>query len=373
MNPERPTDAIERAIVLQTHKDIPGKIAGEKTITFPHDAMTNAEIYQLPELGDPRIRHSEDGKVFVRRFSGKKIQVSLPNFSQRDELGFDSVSIAESLWMRSPDVETAIRQARHIADSYDRKTGSETLSLLGIHRAMRGIAIELQKTHTARVSMEELEELAAKALVENGFDNVRSTDKLLVKQIILNAVKKDRIGRDNPSRTRLMLAHLYPQITKMLLGNEQKANKYRYLEGVLYGERERDRFPFQQFSQEIKRLENMGERNKEAATLANTARRKMYSQIKPQRIHTSPYVQMGAQVRYLLFGKNTDADINILAKYIGREKAEEAREIRTYYELNPLERRTRLLEISSVIDNALTLADSKLQETDDFWEKVEKL
>jgi len=372
---QKAPDAIERFVVREEHSDIPEKIAGERIVVFPHDHVANANNYFLPSLGDKRVRYDENGQVLIYRSTGKKIKASTPENLTVGDVGFDSISVVESNWSTCPDVETAIRQTRHIADKYDRDNGLETLSLLGFHRTMRQVAKKMQLPAGERPPLSEVNEFVLKELSRYGYDNVRSSDKKEIVEIILDAVQKDSLSRENPSRTRLMLAHLYPRITKMILGNEQKRNKYRYLESLLLKEREADRMPVVRLSEDIKKMEKMDERNREAENIARNARRKAHSDISPTSIRLAPYVQLGAEVRYLLFGHNTQEDINILSRYLGSDRANELAGLPTYYELSPSERRERLSSIAMRIDEFMEKADQELDKNsgDDFWDKVSEL
>src|SRR3990167_9220879 len=112
-------NAIEGAVVLRTHRDIPGQIARERVIVIPENSIADFEARQLPNLGDFRIRYNPKGELFIRSFRETGIQLELRASTATDQLGFDSIEVVKARWARIPDVETAIRYADHIAQKYD--------------------------------------------------------------------------------------------------------------------------------------------------------------------------------------------------------------------------------------------------------------
>jgi len=357
-----PTDAIERAVVMQTHGNIPEKIEREKVIVVPHDGIADFEAHNLSQLGDPRIRVNAFGELFIKKFMNTNIQVELPNFPPSTDIGIDKLEIVKSLWPRHPDIESAIRSTRHIADSYDRKNGNETLSLLNIHRAIQRFGRELQKPREERMPWDKLKEQAVRVTVKEGFDSAYDKDKVDIGKLLIQAVWEDKIGRENPSRTRLMLAHLHPRITKMLLANTNKYNKYRFLESVLYQEREKERFPFVAFVQMVKQLEDMDHNNREFKNLEKRIRRQAHSMLAPGRVRVAPYVQIAAEARYKMFGHNTPEEKANLVRYVGSEYAEELVKLPTFYDLTPEDRIQRLFEIADTFDKYLKYTDKQLPE-----------
>ncbi len=354
-------NGIERAIVMQTHRAVPDRIARERAIVIPRDPIADYEAHQLKSLGDYRMRYNQDGQIFIDRFNKTGIQIELPSFPSHIDLGFDSVDVVERLWPCIPDVETAIRYTRHIADEYDRKTGQQTMSLLAIHRVIRDVSLELQKPAEERPTWEELEARVLLAIDSERLDTARDADKVGLGKTMASAVSKDKKGRENSGRTRMKLAHMYPKITSMLLRNEHKHNKYRYLESVLYQERERDRIPFVELSREIRTLSAMNPRDREAVNLKMRIRRNAHNDLAPSRIRVAPYVQLGAVSRFLLYGVNTPEDEKKLAGYIGPELAKETVEAGSYYDLDTHEAQLkRLVAIADYIDGSLEEADQKL-------------
>lgn len=357
----RVPDAIERSIVIQTHARIPEQVERQRTIVIPHDGIADLEAYKLRQLGDPRVRYNNSGELFIKRFRDTNIQLELPQLPESVDIGFDKVDIVKRLWPRFPDVETAIRATRHIADKYDKKYGNETISLLNVHRTVQRFGRELQKPADERMPWSQLKEEAAREVVKEGLDTAYNQDKTDLGEMIVKAVSEDVKGRENPSRTRLMLAHLYPRITKMLLANTHKYNKYRYLESVLYQEREKDRFPFEVFIKEVNRLKALEDpRNREHKNLERRIRRQAYAMLRPSRIRVAPYVQIAAEARYKLFGHNLPEEKANLVRYVGGEYAEELMQAPTFYELEPEDRTKRLIEIADAFDRYLKYTDEQL-------------
>ena len=159
-----------------------------------------------------------------------------------------------------------------------------------------------------------------------------------------------------------MLANLQKRFTKMLLGNEQKLNKYRYIGEYLYRERERERFELSELSSAIKNISNMGKRNFESHHLLTAVRNNAFRRIDPKNIHIAPYVQVAAEARYLMHARNSDEDVEKLTIYVGHDRAKEFSRLSSFYNLTYDERRQRLLEIAESIDTSLTYADTQLLE-----------
>lgn len=350
---QKTPDAIERFVLMREHADIPEQLLNEHVVVSPQDAQKNFEAYQLPQLGDGRIRYSSEGKIFIKRFGPQTIQVSLPGHVQSDELGFDSVRITNSLWPEISDIETAIRYCRHIADSYDRENGQEAVSLINIQRAVRKTAVDLQKSRNERPTSDDIEQRVAEVLVENGYDAPVSLDKRRVRDALFEAVRRDSRGRENPSRTRLMLAYLYPQITKMILGNREKFNKYRYLESILVREREKEITPFRDLKSAVDELQEMQGSNREKYRFVNTIRNEVKERLSPRKIRVAPYVQLAAEIRFLLNSHGNPEELRALMRYLGEEKAMELAGEKTFYDMNWEERFERLKLISGKIDTVL--------------------
>lgn len=355
-------NAIERAVVWQTHRDIPGQIAGEKVFTVPENGTSDFEARQLPNLGDPRIRYNPEGELFIRSFRETGIQLELRPSSTTDQLGFDRIEVVKTRWSKLPDVETAIRYANHIAGSYAKKDGKETLAILGVHRILRDVSEELQNPPETRVPLSELEERVVQTLVRERYVSAQSKNKLYIAHEMVKAVQKDKQGRENPSRTRLMLANLQARFTKMLLANEHKLNKYHYIEGLLFRERERERFALSELSVEIKNISEMGKRNSESRHLLTAVRKNAFRRISPRNIHVAPYVQVAAEARYSMFARNSDKDTAKLAIYVGPDRAKELSGLSSFYDLTYEEQKLGLLEIAQSIDNSLEFADTRLLE-----------
>src|SRR3990167_2920377 len=355
-------NAIESAVVLRTHRDIPGQIARERVIVIPENSIADFETRQLPNLGDFRIRYNPKGELFIGSFRETGIELELPESATTYQLGFDRAKVAKARWSRLPDVETAIRYTDHIAENYDKKEGIETLSILTVHRVLRDVSKELQNPPETRVPLSELEERVIEILVREGCDRAQLQDKLYIAHEMVNAVQRDKLGRENPSRTRLMLTNLQPRFTKMLLGNEQKLNKYRYIGEYLYRERERERFELSELSIAIKNISDMGKRNVELHHLLTAARNNAFRRIDPKNIHVAPYVQVAAEARYLMYARNTDQDVEKLTIYVGHARAKELSGLSSFYNLTYDEQRQRLLEIAESIDTSLAYADTQLLE-----------
>ncbi len=353
---------IERPILKRTHSDIPGDLERKRTIILPHEMTQDFDPASLPQLGDRRIRHSEQGKLYIDKYHGMDIQVALPNITANAEIRFDQVDVSKKLWPELDDVESAIRYTRHIADSYDKRTGQETVSLLTINRAIKFIGQELQKKGAERMSWNEIALYGAQEIVRSGFDAARSREKVDMVNFLMRALQKDSINRENPSRTRWMLAHLYKPITMRLMTNEHIFNKYRHLESVLYSERARDRFPFEVFCEDVEELVAMGERNREAEFLEEKIKLDALTELAPSKIRTAPYVQMAAEIRYGLAGRNTEEDIRKLRKYLPEEKVEVIISQPTYYDLKfiPEGRKNRLMHMAIKAQDQLLVADENL-------------
>lgn len=354
-------DTIERAVVMQVHRDVPQKLARERVVVIPRDAIAYAEALKLPQLGDHRMRHNEVGQIFIDRYNRTGLQIELPELGPSIDLGFDSLEIVERLWPGMSDAETAIRYSKHIADAYDRKFGQESLSLLAIHKVIRFVSKELQKPGNERLSWDEIQSKVFLAIDSEGLNDARDPGKINLRDNIINAVSRDRRARENSARTRLMLANLYPSTTAMILQNEKKYNKYRYLESVLYRERARDRAPLEEFIVNVRELEGMIPRNAETNNFKKRIRQLAHTSMKPDKVRMAPYVQIAAVSRALLFSRNTPEETERLAGYIGQDLAEETSKVASYYEFKEYkDQLQRLRAVADYIEGSLEEADGNL-------------
>lgn len=357
----RIVNAIERSVIMRTHADIPEQMDRERALIVPGDGISDQEARGLPELGDRRVRYKRPkGELFISRYRDTGVRFDLPEGSGVLQLGFDRVKVVEGKWPRLPDAETALRYCDHIADSYDRKNGTQTTSILAVNSLIRDLSYELQSDPSERVSLDQLEKRAIQVFVREGYDRAISPDKLYMAQEVMRALEKDSLDRENPSRSRMILANLRPRLTKVLLANENKRNKYRYLGRVIYGERERERFALTQLSSEIKDLGVMGRNDFQNRIAEEAVRRKALVGIAPNIIKIAPYVQVAAEARFLMNSRKTVEDVDKLKGYVGVERAEEIAELPSYYDLRVDERRQRLLTVAESIDQELEFADSNL-------------
>lgn len=356
----RVPNAIERSVVLRTHTDIPEQMERERAIIFAGDGASDKEARGLPTLGDNRVRYRRPkGELFIKRYRDTGVRMDLTE-GESAQLEFDTAKFVEGKWARVPDAETAIRYCDHIADGYDKSHGTQTLSVLAINRLIHDLSRELQADPSVRLQASELEERAVRALVAQGYDRAVSFDKIFMANEIVRALQKDSMGRENPSRGRIILANVRPRLTKMLLGNENKRNKYRYLGAILYRERERERFALSQVSSSIKDLGSMSRRDFQSELSENAVRSGARDLISPEFIKIAPYVQVAAEARFLMTSRRTQEDIQRLGGYVGYDRAQELAELPSYYDLQPHERRQRLSEIAESIDQELEFADTQL-------------
>ena len=70
-----------------------------------------------------------------------------------------------------------------------------------------------------------------------------------------------------------------------------------------------------------------------AIKLQRKIRLDAFRSLAPGKIRVAPYVQVAAVTRYLLYGRNTEADQKKLEIYIGPELAKETVETGSYYDL----------------------------------------
>ena len=139
----------------------------------------------------------------------------------------------------------------------------------------------------------------------------------------------------------------------MILGNREKFNKYRYLESVLVREREKEINPFKDLKDAIDKLQEMQESNKEKYRFVNTIRNEVKGRLSPKKIRVAPYVQLAAEIRFLLNSHGTPEEFRTLAGYLGEEKAVELISEETFYEMGWKERFERLKAISEKIGTVL--------------------
>lgn len=130
--------------------------------------------------------------------------------------------------------------------------------------------------------------------------------------------------------------------------------------GVLYREREQERFALRQLSGQIKDLGSMERHDFQNRNAEEALRHKSLVGIAPSVIKIAPYVQLAAEARFLMNSRKTIEDVKRLKGYVGIERAKELVELPSYYDLKTDERRQRLFAISESIDQELDFADTKL-------------
>ena len=121
------------------------------------------------------------------------------------------------------------------------------------------------------------------------------------------------------------------------------------MESVLVREREKEINPFQDLKHSIDELQEMQSSNREKYRFVNTIRSEVKERLSPKKIRVAPYVQLAAEIRFLLNAHGTPEEFQTLVRYLGEEKAIELVSEKTFYEMEWDQRFERLKAISEKI------------------------
>lgn len=93
--------------------------------------------------------------------------------------------------------------------------------------------------------------------------------------------------------------------------------------------------------------------NREKYRFVNTIRNEVKERLSPRKIRVAPYVQLAAEIRFLLNSHGNPEELITLVRYLGEEKAMELAGEKTFYDMDWQERFGRLKLISGKIDTVL--------------------
>lgn len=299
------------------------------------------EIGSHPRLfpGDYRIRHSPTGEVYVRTYRTKeKIR---------------------PIWLPYPDIETAIRASEHIMEKYEIPDGNEIGKVRNVIGLVKDLSSELQQRGVTEIGMGLMSTKAGEVLAENRYDTAVGPGKKKILEQIMSATNLDSLDRVNPSRSRLILSHVWIDLIQELLVGRRVEEKYRTVREKLIRSREFQRFLLSQAAAYIDEAvsQRVGHHEEEMTTreLKTFAREYLSNHF----INTMPYSRVAAISRFLIMHTGTSEEVMALSKYIG-EDAQMFEGTPRLSQLDGRERKRRLSQISVAIKRILEEGEDAL-------------
>ncbi len=186
-------------------------------------------------------------------------------------------------------IESAIRACFHIVDK-NKPKGETTQNLLGILDLTRSLYEQFTNGQINEANLPQYVESAYKTLEDSHLLKPHSPNRQDAVKKILNALKKDSIGRFNPLKSRSQLGSADIRIIEEVLYTGFVEKKYSFIASLLLLERERERFYLEEVvrkSHEFlgRSFVSLDETEKAAIEL----RKQFNTYLYPDAIKTAPY------------------------------------------------------------------------------------
>lgn len=328
------------------------RVPDSKAFIVPEDPEKSEYVLQQPRLfpRDHRIRHNPEGEVFIVSYRGKA--------KKKEEQQPGKVSLIR--WSRYSDIETAIRGAEHVRKKYDIPNNGEAIgNIRNVIDLVKDLSLELQQRGVTDIGMGLMSTKAGEVLLQNGYDTAVKPGKIKIFEQIMSATNLDSLDRVNPSRSRLILSHVWIDLIQELLVGRRVEEKYKTVREKLIRSREFQRFLLSQaaayIDESVSQRTGHHEEERTTGELKTFAREYLSSHF----INTMPYSQVAAVSRFLIVHKGTPEEVITLSKYIG-EDAQMFEGTPRLSQLDGRERKRRLSQISILIKRVLKEGEEAL-------------
>lgn len=219
-------------------------------------------------------------------------------------------------WSKPEDLEAGIRQADHVREVYDPKTGKEVEKTKLVISLVRDLSVHMQKEILFPLDIQLMAEKSANTLMQAGFIDAQKERRQEVVAKILKAASLDSQHRVNSPRSRLILSHAWVDLIRELLVSKMTENKYASIGAKLIREREFERFLLSQVASHIGLLTQPGNSFEAARNIAELkffVRQYLSKDI----MRLKPYASLAATSRFLILNTGTQDELNTLRNYIG--------------------------------------------------------
>lgn len=299
--PPNKKHGIERK-VLKRAGGMQGRLIDPTTVYVPENPVRHQEVWNKDTAfvftTDDRVRHNKyTGDLFIK--------------SYRNVNGKSLVR-----WSHPVDVEAGIRLADHVKEAYDSATGREVERTKGAISLVKDLSVDFQKPGLAPLDIQLMSEEAAATLAKLGFIDAVKEEKLDVVKKIMRAAALDSKTRVNGPRSRMILSHVWVDLIHELLVEKMTGNKYTSIKAKLIREREFERFVLDQTVSHIDeqtQTSSSFEDRRSVLELKHFVAKYLSSDV----VKLKPYSQVAAISRFLLMTTGTQAEFDLLRKYIG--------------------------------------------------------
>lgn len=364
MNEGMPTNRIERHILKQGG-GLQAEMEFEPTIYMAENEERSREVAGLQNLlpFERRMRYDQQGDIFVRSSPPKRTQPDMFPYIVRKK----SPRVAYVRWSKLGTIETAIRQASHIAEQYG-KSGETTKSTLTVVDTLKGLTQAYQQSNVDEEARLQLEVETAAILEQTGYANATKPEKQGIATQIVSAAKRDSKERINRSRSRLILSHVWIDVSRELIVGRKAGEKYSTLRELLLRERALERFCLEQTEERIENILSIRQGSPELEGLMRDLKLFVYTYNSGEYVKVKPYSRAAAITRFALFGdgqKQDDvtgisSDVRKLAQFLGMEEALRYSGAEHFTKLSPEAQRRRLRLVQNEIAEALEKGERDL-------------
>lgn len=351
--PELPKNAIER-YNLKRAGGMQARLLDPTMVSMPENQVRHEEVWEK----DAAFLFGTDNRIRYHKYHGELYIKSYRKFKGQSRVR----------WSHPVDVEAGIRQADHVREAYDPKTGNEVEKTKHVIELVRDLSHYFQQPGLTLLDFGLAATQAADTLVQTGFVDAVKEERQDVVDKIMKAASLDSLSRPNASRSRMILSHVWVDLIHELLVHKMTENKYANIQAKLIREREYERFVLGQtvlhIEEQIRASTGFEDRRSvlELKQFVN-------QYLGPDVVKLKPYAKKAATARFLIMNTGTKEELEALRKYIGDEAD-------MYYATPTLvqtDKVRRLTQIKKDISQGLEIGDlflvTPVEEREDALEK----
>lgn len=299
----RPGDKnrIERK-VLKRAGGMQAQLIDPTTVFIPENQVRHQEVWNK----DTVFLFTTDNRIRYNKFTGDLFIKSYRKVNGQSRVR----------WSHPVDLEAGIRQADHVREAYDRKTGVEVEKTKGAIGLVRDLSVEFQESGLTPLEIRLMSEKAAATLTDLGFVDAVKEEKQLVVEKIMKAATLDSRTRVNSSRSRMILSNVWVDLIHELLVEKMTENKYASIQAKLIREREFERFVLGQtvsYIDEQARSSSGFENRRSVLELKQFVKKYLSSDV----VKLQPYARVAAISRFLIMNTGTAEELDALRRFIG--------------------------------------------------------
>jgi len=294
--------------ILRGGKNLPDRMRQEPRIIVPENTVTVAEVKQYPNLNE------NDYRIRFNPFTGELYLSAYRHRVSKEINGAENNNPSQEIaqrWNPYTDVESAIRSAKHVLESYDKKDGKMVTKTLGAIGVIKDLLKRFESGEISEVNIDNVGVETLSRLKEYGFEKPQKPIKQKLAEQVLFAAGKDSLQRVNPLISRTRLASAWLKTTRELLVAKNIREKYSEVLIILSAERDIERM----YIDSASKLMNdalRSEKIEELSEVVDILRDYFRDFLTSDRMRVAPYRKIALLAGYSLFGPRNDWDEKLI-------------------------------------------------------------